>query len=82
MEWAEEEFAGIDLGDARLSKRLMKLAEAFSRQPEKSIPATCRGWPETKGAYRFFENQSVTPEKIQGRGSGPDRSRFVVDVCG
>ena len=29
--WSEEELAGIDLGDARLNKRSMKLLERLGR---------------------------------------------------
>ncbi|MDR3300267.1 MAG: IS4 family transposase [Candidatus Accumulibacter sp.] len=59
MMWAEEEFADLDLGDARLNRRLMRLAETFARQPQASIPSACGGWAETKGAYRFFGAGSV-----------------------
>ena len=29
-----------------------------------SIPGGCRDWAETKAAYRFFENESVTAKKV------------------
>lgn len=64
MEWTLEEFGEADLGDARLSSRLTKLANDFSQQPEKSIPESCRSWSETKAAYRFFDNEKVTAKKI------------------
>ncbi|MDR1422993.1 MAG: transposase, partial [Azoarcus sp.] len=54
MSWVDEEFADLDLGDARLNRRLVQLAETFARQPQASIPSACGGWSETKGAYRFF----------------------------
>jgi hypothetical protein len=59
MGWAEQEFADLDLGDARLNRRLVQLAETFARQPQASIPSACGGWAETKGAYRFFGAESV-----------------------
>lgn len=54
MSWAAEEFADLDLGDKRLNRRLIKLAEDFARQPMASIPAASGGWAETQAAYRFF----------------------------
>lgn len=59
MDWATAEFADLDLGDARLSKRLVKLVEAFARQPMASIPAACGGWAETQAAYRFLSDESI-----------------------
>jgi hypothetical protein len=59
MSWAEQEFADLELGDKRLERRLMKLAEAFSRQPSQSIPAACGGWADTRGAYRFFAHDEI-----------------------
>jgi len=64
MDWTTEEFSSVQLGDERLSNRLMKLADQFVRQPDKSIPAKCRSWPETKAAYRFFDNEKVTASAI------------------
>lgn len=64
MGWAAEEFADLDLGDARLSKRLVKLVEAFARQPTASIPAACGGWKETQAAYRFLDHDEIGFEDI------------------
>jgi hypothetical protein len=44
----------IDLPDARLKERLRRLVEQLSAAPERSIPAACGAWHETKAAYRFF----------------------------
>jgi hypothetical protein len=54
VSWATEEFADLDLGDKRLNRRLVKLAETFARQPLPAIPAACGGWADTQAAYRFF----------------------------
>jgi Transposase Tn5 dimerisation domain/Transposase DNA-binding len=62
--WVVDELAGIDLGDARLDKRLPILLDRFSRKPSVSIPAACRGGAETEAAYRFFKNPRVSPQKI------------------
>lgn len=60
MGWAEEEFAGADLGDKRLNDRLVILAERFADKPTASIPGACLGWSETQATYRFL-NQATHP---------------------
>jgi hypothetical protein len=57
--WIEQEFAGLNLGDARLSKRAKRLMERFSEHPTASIPMACDGWSETFAAYRFLGNPEV-----------------------
>lgn len=64
MDWAAKEYNSINLGDSRLNKRAKKLLKQFSDTPMESIPGSCRGWSETKAAYRFFENESVTAKKV------------------
>ncbi len=54
MEWAQRELGGAQLGDARLSKRLVVLANRLAEQPSASIPQACRGWAEMQAAYRFL----------------------------
>src|SRR6218665_746102 len=65
MTWAAEEFAGAQLGDARLNHRLIKLTERFADKPTASIPGACPDWRETQGAYRFFDqtNNAKRPLK-------------------
>lgn len=59
-----DELKGIDLGDQRLNKRSWQVIEALAANPQASINAACQGWTDTLGAYRFFDNQAVTPEQI------------------
>jgi hypothetical protein len=59
MSWAAEEFKGIDLGDKRLGKRVVLLAERLAEKPTASIPGACSGWAETQGAYRFFAQEEM-----------------------
>jgi hypothetical protein len=65
MDWIVEELAKLSLGDKRLNKRAKKILHQLSRNPTDSIPTACLGAAETKAAYRFFDNDQVTPEKIQ-----------------
>lgn len=64
MNWAAEELATVDFGDARLNQRGQRLAERLADQPMFSIPTACNGWAEIQGAYRFFDNKKVTAERI------------------
>ncbi len=54
--WSVREFAGLDLGDARLNRRLLTMAEAFGAQPQASINQASEDWQATKAAYAFFAN--------------------------
>jgi hypothetical protein len=63
-EWAVEEFAEVELDDARLNRRCQELAVEFSKHPHAPINEACGPWRDTKAAYRFFDNERVTPEEI------------------
>jgi len=62
--WATEEVATADLGDGRLDKRVGKLLTALGNRPNLSIPAACGGRAEMEAAYRFFDNDKVTFDKV------------------
>jgi hypothetical protein len=57
LTWAQEELAGIELGDARLEKRAAVLLDELGKKPSASIPMACGGWGETLAAYRFLGNE-------------------------
>lgn len=59
-----EELCGINLGDKRLNDRSVRVIEALAANPESSVNGACDAWGDTLGAYRFFKNSAVTPEKI------------------
>ena len=63
--WAEEEFGNAELGDQRLTKRLIELAQQRGAKPNASIAESCGGWSGTQAAYRFYDNPQVTMEQIQ-----------------
>ena len=58
------ELAGCQFGDARLTKRAKRLADALSQKPNISIPAALQSKGDIEACYRFFNNEKVTPEKI------------------
>jgi hypothetical protein len=57
------ELSEAELGDARLSKRLGRLAERLADRPSESFPKALDD-AELEAAYRFFGNDQVTPEAI------------------
>lgn len=62
--WATAELMGAELGDIRLGERLVRIAERLSERPEASIPQACGSAAETKAAYRFWDNDAVSPGAI------------------
>ena len=64
MSWANDEFGTIELGDRRLNRRAVQLAERLGQQPGASIPGACGSWAETAAAYRFLSHDQVGWEEI------------------
>jgi hypothetical protein len=62
--WAIEEADTANLGDARLNDRLVELLSMLGSRPNLSIPAACGGRAEMAAAYRFFDNDKVTADKV------------------
>jgi transposase-like protein/DDE family transposase len=57
------EMSGAEFGDARLSKRLGRIVETVQDAPDRSFPLLFDD-SALEGAYRFFNNDEVTPERI------------------
>lgn len=62
--WVHREFGGARLGDRRLERRLLEIAGAFAAQPMAAIPQACGSWPATKAAYRFFDHERTTMDRL------------------
>jgi len=62
--WCNEEFANVDMKDARLDSRCQTLAIALAAQPNVPINQACEDWADTKAAYRFFDNDKVTAARV------------------
>ena len=62
--WSRQEFAGLDFGDTRLNDRLVHIADAIAAQPMSPLSAACGDWSAVKAAYRFFDNEKVSAQKI------------------
>src|SRR5262245_2511157 len=57
------ELGDADLGDARLNRRLGLLSDRLAERPDASFPKALDD-AELEAAYRFFGNDSVSPEAI------------------
>lgn len=64
QDWAEEELGEAEIGDRRLSKRLVSIAQAFYARPQANIPQACQTRAETKAAYRFLDHPETSMETI------------------
>ena len=63
-QWAEEQFGECELGDARRTQRVVKLAVQAATFPDGSTPAQTESWGDCKAAYRFFDQDDVSFEAI------------------
>lgn len=63
--WVIEELSQADFGDKRLTKRAMRLVSDLAARPEATVPQACADAAATKGAYRFWDHEHVTPEAIR-----------------
>ena len=61
---AAAEWGGANLGDTRLNRRRVRVAERLGAQPVASIPVACGGWAETQAAYRLLANAAVDWEGV------------------
>jgi hypothetical protein len=55
--WAQQEFGSAPLGDARLSQRLVNIAESKAEKPGCAFTGVAEGdWPAVKAYYRFIDH--------------------------
>jgi len=64
MSWAELELQSIDLGDERLNRRAINIAETLGLAPGRTIPQAFPSWASTKACYNFFSSDLVSEAKI------------------
>jgi hypothetical protein len=58
------EFTKADLGDARRSARLERIADQAASAPEASLPGRAGDPSQLEGTYRFLNNSHVEPEAV------------------
>jgi hypothetical protein len=61
--WAVTELVEAEFGDTRLGDRLIRMVDTFAERPEASVPEAF-GKAGAKAAYRFWDNEQVTPERV------------------
>jgi hypothetical protein len=64
--WAMEQFGEAELGDARRTKRLVKLATQMAAHSDGSIPQQTGTIADMKATYRLFAEEDVTHDAICG----------------
>src|SRR4051794_5750611 len=57
---ARRHFGAAELGDARRSKRLVKVADHILRHPAGTLPTKLEDWSELMGLYRLAAAEQVT----------------------
>jgi hypothetical protein len=62
--WAAHEFGSVELGDARLTNRLITVAEDFFSKPTANIPQACGSSAKTKAVYRLCANPESTMDTL------------------
>ncbi|MGH8783830.1 MAG: IS4 family transposase [Cupriavidus necator] len=62
-DWADTEFGAANLGDARLTSRLVALARRLASSPDCAFPRSLNS-AELKAAYRFFDNPQVDTDGV------------------
>jgi hypothetical protein len=63
-DWVEEELGDAELGDRRLSRRLVSIVRDFYACPQGSVPQASRSRARTKAAYRFFDHPAIDMDSV------------------
>jgi hypothetical protein len=61
---AGDELRGVRLGDARLNKRAVELADRLAKAPAQSFPKLSTSDAELEATYRFLSNERVDPSAL------------------
>jgi hypothetical protein len=64
QDWAQQEFGGCALPDARLQTRLLTMARDFYGRPTASLTQACSSRAKTKAAYRFLDHEHTTMDTL------------------
>lgn len=86
VDWVQQQFEACKFGDARRTKRIVKVASNMLASPEESLPGQNPLWPDLKAAYRVFKQPEVTfdavakPHWDQTRQTPPGRYLLIGDT--
>ena len=62
--WAVTEFGEAELGDARRTQRVIRLATALAQHPDAGLPEACGSRAALKAGYRVFANEAIAPGEL------------------
>jgi hypothetical protein len=60
VDWAEIEWGSVDLGDQRLSHRLVEYGRTRFARPTANLPQACGSRASTKAAYRLLQHPKAS----------------------
>lgn len=63
-DWIAAELGGANMGDARLTARLLEMTGMFYAKPTANIPQACGSAMAAKAAYRFLDNEKIQWQNI------------------
>ena len=67
--WSEAIFGQIELGDKRLTRRLVQMGQQLSENTGASLSKSCSGNDALlEGGYRFLRNEKVSANQIASGG--------------
>src|SRR2546429_5576103 len=66
LQWAEDTFGSVHLGDARRTQRAVAIAGAIAHHPAASLPAQMPDEAALEATYRFLQTPDVTYEQLVG----------------
>lgn len=80
-QWAQHEFAFAELGDPRLTKRLVNVAGKLAANPGGTLPQALPVWAELKAAYRLFDNPADCGSAATPRATRPSGAKGAELFC-
>lgn len=63
-QWSKQQFGTCEFGDERRTKRMVKFAAQAATQPDASTPRQTERWGDCKAAYRLFDREEVTFDRV------------------
>jgi hypothetical protein len=63
-DWAETEWGSVDLGDERLTHRLVEYGRARFARPTANLPQACGSRASTKAAYRLLRHPKASLQQF------------------
>ncbi|MCA8993801.1 MAG: transposase [Planctomycetaceae bacterium] len=86
ISWALSEFGDCQLGDARRTRRLVKVGAQMLARPDGTSPEQTESWADCKALYRLMDCEDVsfegitTPHFQRTRASGePGQVRLILN---